>query len=871
MPDLESPPAPSGEQPVAAAEVLAAWVEEMSNRWQAGERILVEPFLAEHSASAVEPSILRQIVLLEMLLRRERGEAIEPKEYLQRFGALQADLDRQFRLLQAIDLAAPASICPPAQAASLPVTGPLEQPPTIKYQAPAGEPGPGAPGPAALALPGYRVVGLIGRGGSGAVYQAIQLSLGRIVAIKMLCPELQQDASLLQRLKGEARALGQLQLPGVVQIHEVNTINGQHYLILEYVEGGSLAAALSGRVLDSKQAARMVHDLAATMQAVHGKGIVHRDIKPGNILLTADGQPKVTDFGLARRLGEQERASLRSSLNGRTVSSSALSEAQGDVLGTPSYMAPEQARGETNQIGPATDVYQLGAVLYEMLTGRPPFRGTSLLDTLDQVIHDAPLSPRYLHPGLSRDLATICLKCLEKEMTKRYATAKELAEDLQRFLEGKPIHARPIGLLGQAIKWARRQPLAASLIGLVVTSVLTGLVGMTLAWSETNAARLRAEQESEARLLAYDEESKQRRRAEGQLYFARISLANRERLAGKPAWARQQLDACPGGQRNWEWYCLDRLIQGKGTRSWEGHERALSCLAFDKSSATLASVGGNGTICLWQVSSGKLLHKLRGHLGSVAWVCFSPDGKDLASAGDDQSILLWHADSGRPWKQLLGHDQAVSVVAFHPNGRLLASATFDSEKPGEVWLWDIESGKAIHRYRGHTSRITGLAYSPDGKWLASSSHDATVRLLDGLTAREVRIFRGHQLAVSSVAFSPDGRLIASAAGRVEAESPTQEEVLIHETDTGKVLHKLQGHRQRPTTVAFGPDGKRLATAGWDGEVKLWDVATGQEVLALEGHQAAIMHVTFSPDGRWLASGGLDHRVRLWDGGAEPGK
>jgi tricorn protease-like protein len=206
-------------------------------------------------------------------------------------------------------------------------------------------------------------------------------------------------------------------------------------------------------------------------------------------------------------------------------------------------------------------------------------------------------------------------------------------------------------------------------------------------------------------------------------------------------------------------------------------------------------------------------------------------------------------------------------VAYHPSGRLLASATFDVERPGEVWVWDIDRETVVSRYRGHTSRITGLAYSSDGRWLASSSHDRTVRLLDGRTAEEKRVFRGHAFSVSAVVFSPDGRLVASAAGlRLEGERPDQEEVLIWEAESGRILHKLQGHQRRPTTVAFSADGRRLATAGWDREVKLWDVVTGLEVLTLDGHKDGVLHVTFSRDGRWLASGGLDHHVRLWDGG-----
>jgi WD40 repeat protein/serine/threonine protein kinase len=697
-------------------------------------------------------------------------------------------------------------------------------------------------------VPGYEMLGEIGRGGMGVVYRARQIKLDRVVALKMILAGGHSGAEVRARFETEAHAAARLQHPGIVQIYEFGEADGLPFLSLEYIDGGSLQHALGGKPLPPRQAAVLAEKMARAVHFAHERGVVHRDLKPANVLLPAaacgfaltgsdaanakpqtDVVPKITDFGLAKLLDSDSRQTH-----------------SGAVLGTPCYMAPEQALGHGAQVGPWTDIYALGAVLYEMLTGRPPFLRVTMMETLGQVVAHDPIPPRRLQALVPRDLETICLKCLHKEPKKRYSTAKELAEDLERFLGDRPIHARPTSVAEKVLRWMHRQPLNASLLGLVV---LMGLAGILVAWLNARGPQPPSQQE-----------------AEQQLYFNRIALADRELRNGKPAWARRQLDLCPAPYRLWEYHYLDRALRGKPTTTWPAHPRAITCLAFAPKAALLATASGDGTVRLWQLPTGQLVRELPGHPNGVNWACFSPDGRYLASAGDDQTVTLWHTDTGRPWKRLVGHGQPVAAVAFHPEGRLLASCTFDSDEPGQVWLWDVERGMVLHRYCGHTSRVGGLAYSPDGRWLASASHDGTVRLLDGRTAQEVLVVREHAFPVSAIVFSPDGRLVASAAGRLETDRPDQEEVLIWHAATGKVVHRLQGHQRRPTTLAFSADGQRLATAGWDREIKLWDVGTGQEVLTLQGHTDSVLHLAFSPGGRWLASGGLDHQVRLHDGG-----
>jgi serine/threonine protein kinase len=286
---------------------------------------------------------------------------------------------------------------------------------------------------------GYEILGELGRGGMGVVYKARQAALKRLVALKMILAGPHAGGQALARFRAEAEAIARLQHPHLVQIHDIDEENGQPYFVMEFVDGGSLAQKLSGSLMLPRPTARLIETLARAVHAAHDKGIVHRDLKPGNILLMADGTPKISDFGLAKRLDGDL---------GQTQS--------GAVLGTPFYMAPEQASGRTHDIGPATDVYALGVLLYQALTGRLPFRGQSVAETLDLVRTSEPVSPRRLQRRIPRDLETICLKCLHKDPRKRYARAVDLADDLARFQQGQPIRARRTPLWERGVQWRRR-------------------------------------------------------------------------------------------------------------------------------------------------------------------------------------------------------------------------------------------------------------------------------------------------------------------------------------------------------------------------------------------------------------------------------
>jgi serine/threonine-protein kinase len=417
--------------------------------------------------------------LSDLLLRweelRDQGRPVAPEELCRDCPELIDEVRRQVRALEALhpvlQQAPTASAEPPT--AEGPV--PPEEATTTSW---AGGPPPGSLLPN---IPGYEVLRELGRGGMGVVYQARQLALGRMVALKMILAGAHAGAKELARFRTEAEAVARLQHPNIVQIHEVGEHDGHPYFALEFCPGGSLDRKLQGTTLPPRQAAELVAVLAGAMQAAHDKGIVHRDLKPANVLLLEDGSPKVSDFGLAKKLDEA----------GHT--------ATGAVMGTPSYMAPEQAAGRSKAVGPATDVWALGAILYECLTGRPPFKAATALDTLFAVLSQEAVPVRQLQPRVPHDLETICHKCMRKDPHKRYASARDLADDLRRFLGGEPIRARPVPAWERAWKWVRRRPAAAALLA-VSTLAAAALVLVGLAYN----ARLREER---------DEAERQQRRA----------------------------------------------------------------------------------------------------------------------------------------------------------------------------------------------------------------------------------------------------------------------------------------------------------------------------------------------------------------------
>ena len=403
-------------------------------------------------------------VLAEILQAEERGEKPDLERYTASFPELEGPLRAYFRDREAFKRLSPGPR-PTESAEAAPSS--VDSGATQDEDARPG--GQWPPLRAGGRFGGYEIVAELGRGGMGVVYQARQLALNRVVALKMILAADHADERGLARFRAEAEAVARLQHPNIVQVFEISEHEGKPFFSMEFCPGGGLDKKLNAGPLEPSEAARLVETLARAVRAAHDKGVIHRDLKPANVLLAEDGTPKVTDFGLAKRM-DADAAQTRS----------------GDLLGTPSYMAPEQAGGDTKSVGPATDVYALGAILYECLTGRPPFKGPTTLDTLTQVLADDPLPPRQLQPKTPRDLETICLKCLEKQRPRRYWTAAALADDLGRWRRGEPVRAQPpsLGYVLQKKVRRYRTPLivAAAMLLLLAAVVTTAFVLLLGAW-----------------------------------------------------------------------------------------------------------------------------------------------------------------------------------------------------------------------------------------------------------------------------------------------------------------------------------------------------------------------------------------------------
>jgi WD40 repeat protein/predicted Ser/Thr protein kinase len=700
----------------------------------------------------------------------------------------------------------------------------------------------------------FRVVRELGRGGHGVVFQAHDPVLGRDVALKVPRPEALVDPVLRRRFLREAQAAGALDHPGVVPVYETGDVGGVCYIASAYCPGRSLAKwlASAGEPAPARAAAEMVARLAEAAQYLHARGVLHRDLKPANVLLTgagcqppegegserpsrpalADCVPRITDFGLAKLF--QEAAAKDTALTH-----------SGDVLGTAQYMAPEQVEGAAAALGPAADVYSLGAILYEVLTSRPPLQGKSQLDTLRRLAGDVPLSPRRLRPDVPRDLEAICLKCLEKKPQQRYPTAAALAEDLRRFLAGRPTWARPIGAWVRAARWCRRHWAAAALCS-VVTIALPALVAGTYLY-------IRQLREQDEVMLA----TVQRHRSTAAL--AEAQRAHTDRLQGYAASIRLASQLWTDRQDQVAHDALARYLPAPGTEDVRGFEWHY----------------------LWrQLGS---VQRFPGHRQPVGKLAFSPDGRRCASASTDGVIHLWDARGGRPLAGTLrtapGQPHALQ---YSPDGRQLVVATSDRDSGSAIRVWDTATGELVRQRTGPEYDGFQAAVSPDGRTVAQGVYQgaggpnrtARVRLWDVTAGRERILWQQRRvgLDITALCFGPaDPVLAVSYDAHSSSGTATAFKTDLIDLPTGEVRVTLGGHHKLIHSLAFAPDGATLASGSYDGSVKLWDVATGRPKATLNLGQS-VSAVTFAPDGRTLAVGTWPYVqptdppwfVSLWD-------
>jgi eukaryotic-like serine/threonine-protein kinase len=826
--------------------------------------------------------------------------------------------------------------------------------------------GPGVPPePAAAAFPEGRLGDFlirreVGRGGMGLVYEAEQLSLGRRVALKVLPFAATLDPRQLQRFQNEAQAAACLHHQHIVPVYAVGSEQGVHYYAMQFIDGRTLAdligelrqlaglgadagrpappaapAAAGGAAGSTAEAAaagsasatersargpahfRMVARLgveaAEALEHAHQLGVVHRDVKPANLMVDVRGHLWVTDFGLAYCQGHP----------GLTLT--------GDLVGTLRYMSPEQTRGKGEPIDHRTDVYSLGVTLYELLTLQPAFDGQERPEVLSRIAIEEPRTPRRLHKAIPAELETIVLKAMAKVPAERYGTAQELADDLRRFLEDRPIRARRPTLWQRLRKWVRRHQSAVVAAGLALVGGLIVSVGVLAA----SVVQIREAKDGMGKAL---EKQTLALEQERQLSYRHgIALADKEWWEGNVGRAEKLLDDCEDGRRGWEWHYLKRRCHtelkafrlgeggnysvkftqdgrhiaaagydnilkvwetatGRPPRTLRGQGRYVYSLAFVPDGTRLGLGWSDGKVSLWDNGSGRETLTLDGPPAAITCLGFSPDGRWMAAASYEKTLRIWNALTGQEVHRLtVDHPARVLEVAFSPDSTRLAAGTWDG-----LMVWDVKTGRELFKFQGgpedhvravafspdnqslasggsgrvirmwdpndsgghttfvlggHTGQVNCLAYSPDGKRLASGSHDQTVKIWDTTTGQEVQTLRGHNAAVGCVAFSPDGRRLTSSGGGT---------VKVWEATAGQESRALCQHDGAIREAAFSPDGRRLAGAVDPQGVKVWDAATGSILLELTGHTDKVLSVAFSPDSERLISGSWDGTVKVWD-------
>ncbi|MEX1096270.1 MAG: serine/threonine-protein kinase [Planctomycetales bacterium] len=759
--------------------------DEFEQRFRSGDPPTIEAFLAE-AAAGDRPRLLKELLALELDLRMRIGEHPATADYVARFPAARATIDRLFAELNAS--ANTFRNTAAGQVTAVPATS------TPRVPSNAEKPLKG--------LDDFDLQKELGRGGMGIVYQAYQRSLDRIVALKVIRYGRSVSDADRQRFQTEGKAAAQLDdHPGIIPIHQYGEANGEPYLVMGLVDGPSLAARIRQGPVDEQTAAGLVRKVAEGMAYAHEKGIIHRDLKPDNILLAEGGEPRIADFGLARRLDDSKRLS-----------------SNGQVFGTPAYMSPEQAEGRMEAVGPASDIYAVGAILYELLAGRPPFVGDTAVSVLRQVIDDPPPPLREFNPDVAPALEAICRRCLAKSPLKRYATAQKLVEALNNYLGDESKPSSPA-----ALEPDRRGRLPANGRWLAAASLLLAGIILLMARPLWKSRSYEGGAPPVEQAVASTNSNAASRVAADSAFGATASPA---------------LVPPTRSQANGLLFALT------------GHDHHVRAVQFSKDGSRLLSAGEDATWRLWNTRSGESVAIHEDPSGGLLTACFTPEGDRCLTAGFDGIIRLWDVDRGTLVREFRGHQAKVWDAAFVGMGKQFVSASED----GTVRLWEIGSGEELHRFEGHEGAVLDVAAQPDAAIAVSSGADGIIRAWN-LQQRTLRqAFPKREGWIWSVSFAPDGRTLFSDDGN---------RVLEWDPATAGIRRRLTAHHDWIYCVLPSAGGTFLLTGGRDRTIILCDLATGDPLHRYTGHSGDILSLTISPDGRTFASGSQDKTIRIW--------
>lgn len=733
----------------------------------------------------------------------------------------------------------------------------------------------------------YELIHEIARGGMGVVYRARQRSLGRIVAVKMLLGGEFAAPDFVRRFQREAEAAARLRHPNIVAIYELGRWEGQHFLSMELIQGKSLADWVRDGPMPARRAATYLRAVAQAVAFAHAHGILHRDLKPSNVLIDdASDQPRITDFGLAKPLS-QDRSGVAAWGPADRLTLS------GCALGSPAYMAPEQASGAPD-IGPGADVYSLGALLYHLISGRPPFQSDSIAATLRQVMESEPLPPRQLNPSIPVDLQTLCLKCLEKAPARRYPSAQALVDELDRFLAHAPIAARPLGMGSRVARFCRRRPAIAAL-GLAVLALLVTILVISSVAALRVAAARDAERQERQRFVTANRELRhavsllELQRAEDafRAHDPSVAVAHLAALLRReptnPVAASRLVSALVDGR--WFSRAAPPLRHGSGVRmvafspddrqilsvtrtSWVhlsevptgrrqftlAHEGAVLSGCYSGDGQRLVTTSADGCARVWSPADGRLLIAPLRHEGPVRWAEFSPDSQRVVTASDDQTALIWSAVDGSRLRVLSGHASPVVRAGFSPDGRRLATAT----ERGEVRLWSAESGELMASLAGRVDRVNALAFSPDGRKVAAAGDGglAMVWSTSDLQAPGLALHHAAWAPVWHITFSPDSQVVLTAAEDATAR--------LWNASTGFPLSAPLVHEGGVVYAAFSPEGHQVVTTSADISARVWNWRTGQPEGQPLRHREPVRWAAFTADGQTLVTASDDETTQFWN-------